>query len=81
MFSSTQNSDIKKLLVELDKLGEDVKTSAIKTLRRETDKNRTSNFEEKRLKHLSKTLESGSSVFLEIDEHNKTLGSESRIFL
>jgi hypothetical protein len=57
MFESTQNSDIKKCLVELEELGEDVKTSAIKTLRRMTDKNRTSNFEEKRLKFLSKTLD------------------------
>ncbi|WP_310428597.1 hypothetical protein [Chamaesiphon sp. VAR_48_metabat_135_sub] len=77
MFGSTQNSDIKKLLVELDKLGEDVKTSAIKTLRRMTDKNRTSNFEEKRLKHLSKTLDPDSIEFLEIDRYIRTLGSES----
>jgi hypothetical protein len=77
MFSSTQNSDIKKLLVDLDILGEDVKTSAIKTLRRKTDKNRTSNFEEKKLKHLSKTLDSDSIEFLEIDRYIRTLGSES----
>ena len=77
MFGSTQNSDIKKLLVELDKLNEDVKTSAIKTLNRKNDKNRTSNFEEKRLKFLSKTLDPDSIEFLEIGEHIKTLGSES----
>ena len=60
MFGSTQNSDIKKLLVELDKLNEDVKTSAIKTLNRKNDKNRTRRFEEKRLKFLSKTLDPDS---------------------
>jgi len=77
MFGSTQNSDIKKLLVELDKLNEDVKTSAIKTLNRKNDKNRTRRFEEKGLKFLSKTLDPDSIEFLEIDRYIKTLGSES----
>ena len=77
MFRFTQNSDIKKRLVELDKLNEDVNTSAMKTLRRMTDKNRTSNFEKKVLKHLSKTLDPDSIEFLEIDRYIKTLGSES----
>jgi hypothetical protein len=84
MFSSTQNSDIKKLLVELNKLGEDVKTSAIKTLRRKTDKNRTSNFEEKRLKHLSKTLDPDLIEFLEIDTLKRlevSLSAPSYIFM
>jgi hypothetical protein len=77
MFRFTQNSDIKKRLVELDKLNEDVKTSAIKILRRKNDKDRTRKFEEKVLKHLSKTLDPDSMEFLEIDRYIKTLGSES----
>jgi hypothetical protein len=54
LFSSTKNTEIRELLVKLNKLGEEINTSCLKSLNRMNDKSRTMKFEEKKLKFLSK---------------------------
>ena len=77
MLSSTQNGDIKKLLVEWKKLDEERKTSNRKSLSRQNDKSRTKKSHKKMFVHYVKTLHPDSIEKNAIDEYTKTLGSES----
>jgi hypothetical protein len=57
IFSSTQNSDIKKRLVQLNRLGEDLNALFMKSRRREIDKDRSMKYKKKNLVHYLKTLQ------------------------
>jgi hypothetical protein len=74
IFSSTQNSDLKKLLVQLNRLGEDSNAFFMTSHRRKTDKHRSMKYKNKNLVHYLKTLQPDSiEFFSDPSTHRNTL--------
>jgi hypothetical protein len=74
IFSCTQNSEIKELLVKLNRLGEDSNALFMKSHRRETDKDRSMKYKKKNLAHYLKTLQPDSiEFFSDPSTHRNTL--------
>lgn len=74
IFCFTQNSDIKKLLVELNRLGEDLNALFMTSHRRGTDKDRSMKYKKKNLVHYLKTLQPESIEFFnDPSTHRNTL--------